>query len=205
MFSSCLPHNQTILPEIPDFDSAGTLFTNETHVLAGYQKDIKNTMVSGIGGKREGLETYMETAIRETVEELFHVKHVPLVLIRKIILTVKPQDVGKNGSYILVIYNFNDLEKILKIVRRMLTSCPIYKKIPKTVIALILERKTRVKGAEIIHLCILPMIKNARLDIAFHEDVLMILADQFSSCSIQSPLSSQDPEPMSLIDPEQSQ
>ena len=165
-----------VFPIISKFDSAGTLFTNGTHVLAGYQKDPTSPTVSGIGGKREGSEWYMETAIRETVEELFHIDPVPATLIRRIILSVEPTRVEKMGSYVLVIYNFKDLEKILEIVRNEIKLSPVYKTLPKTVSDLMLERILAPDSrAEITHLCLVPLVKNAKMDISFQEDIHFVV------------------------------
>jgi hypothetical protein len=165
-----------VSPTIPDFDAAGTLFTNGTHVLAGYQKDLTKPTVSGIGGKREGSETYMQTAIRETVEELFHIDSVSAILIRRIILAVEPTRVEKTGSYVLVIYNFKDLEKILEIVRNEIKISPVYKVLPKTVSDLMLERILAVEPrAEVTHLCLVPLVKDARMDLSFQEDLELVV------------------------------
>lgn len=52
-----------------DYNSAGIIFTDGKHVLAGYQK---NRFFSGIGGSKEPSETDPKfTAIREMLEELF--------------------------------------------------------------------------------------------------------------------------------------
>jgi hypothetical protein len=52
-----------------EYNSAGIIFTDETHVLAGYQK---NKFYSGIGGKKELSDLSVKfTAIREMLEELF--------------------------------------------------------------------------------------------------------------------------------------
>lgn len=52
-----------------EYNSAGIIFTDEKHVLAGYQK---NKFYSGIGGKKELSDLSVKfTAIREMLEELF--------------------------------------------------------------------------------------------------------------------------------------
>ena len=164
------------LPEIPDFRAAGTLFTNGSHVLAAYQKDSSNPTVSGIGGKREGSETYMETAMRETVEELFGVDKVSYGLICKLAIRLQPLHVQKINSYVLVVYNFNELEKIIEIVRREIKTSPVYLVFPKTVSDLVLNRVYEVEPApEIMHLAILPIVKNSIMDTEFVEDIRIVL------------------------------
>ena len=164
------------LPEIPDFSAAGTLFTNRSHVLAAYQKDSSNPTVSGIGGKREGSETYMETAMRETVEELFGLNKVSYGLICKLAIVLKPLNVQKINSYVLVVYSFNELEKIIETVRREIKTSPVYLVFPKTVSDLVLKRVSDVHPApEIMHLAILPIVKNSILDAEFVEDIRIVL------------------------------
>ena len=179
MFSSCIPRRiLTPLPIITDFAAAGTLFTNGIHVLAGYQKDYTSPSISGIGGKREGTETYMETALRETVEELFGLTSVPLVLLRRVLGLMEPRRVHKNGFYVLVIYNFDDLEEIIKLVKREIRVSPLYDTFPKSISDLLLDRKTDIDSgvkAEISHLCLIPVIKNATIDVEFLEDLAIVL------------------------------
>ena len=174
------------LPIITDFLAAGTLFTNGTHVLAGYQKGYTSPSISGIGGKREGTETYMETALRETVEELFGLSVVPLVLLSRMKGLLEPRRIHKTGSYVLVIYNFNDLEKILELVKRDVKVSPLYKTLPKSISELLLDRTMPVENLpvvnlpvanlpEISHLCLLPVMKNCIIDVEFLEDIDIIL------------------------------
>ena len=59
---------------VENFRAAGSVFTDSKIILAGYQPRKKKPFISGIGGKREEGESYMDTAIRETVEELFEFK-----------------------------------------------------------------------------------------------------------------------------------
>jgi len=164
------------LPIIADFLAAGTLFTNGTHVLAGYQKGYTSPSISGIGGKREGTESYIETALRETVEELFGLSVVPLVLLNRMKGLLEPRRIHKTGSYVLVIYNFNDLEKILELVRRDVKVSPLYKTLPKSISELMLDRSMPVENPpEISHLCLLPVVKNCIIDVEFLEDIDIIL------------------------------
>jgi hypothetical protein len=176
MFSCFKASKKPDLPEITDFAAAGTLFTNESHVLAAYQKDSTNPTVSGIGGKREGSELYMETAIRETVEELFGIEKVPYGLICKLIVRLKPTKVHKIGTYVMVVYKFSELEKIIEIVKRDLKSSPLYSTLPKTIMELILTRVSDKEPLpEVLHLAILPIVKNSILDVEFVEDVRILL------------------------------
>ena len=54
---------------------AGIMFTDKNSVLAGYSSH--KLAITGIGGKKKGDETAIQTAIRETVEELFELEEIP--------------------------------------------------------------------------------------------------------------------------------
>ena len=59
-------------PEMEDeWHSAGILFTTDNTVFVGYKIVNDNWQISGFGGKRNEDETYIQTAIRETLEELY--------------------------------------------------------------------------------------------------------------------------------------
>ena len=178
MFSFCIPRPRQVLPEISHYNSAGCLFTNGTHFLAAYQHDFERPTVSGIGGKREAGEKYMETAIRETVEELFGFKKVSPALIDRIISKMEPRSVKQTGPYVLVIYNFNDLEKMIEIVRREVTTSPLYKVFPRTLIDLVLKRELQADPRpEVFYLSLLPAVKNATINLDFLGDIEVILED----------------------------
>lgn len=134
--------------------SAGIVFKSETHVLMGYQPD-KN-MISGIGGKPIGHETLIETAFRETIEELFGVQP------SKELLTVLVDNFGfkpevKNGSYTMFIYTIDELLRFLCVVKSYSGSSPYYTTFPTSVESLIFNRRTPL-GVEVSHLCMVPII-----------------------------------------------
>ena len=62
---------------------AGIMFTNGSLVLSGYSQH-KNKL-TGIGGKKENNELPYETALRETMEELFELKEIPTELYKNIL------------------------------------------------------------------------------------------------------------------------
>lgn len=128
------------------FEAAGCVFTDGKLILAGYQPRKRNPFISGIGGKKEKEETYMQTAIRETIEELFEIYFedgkIPIECINKIIESVKPLNIIKNGSYIIVLYTFDELSHILKIIKKYkIDISKMYSKYPENVIDLIFNRK----------------------------------------------------------------
>jgi len=141
--------------------SAGIVFKSETHVLMGYQPD-KN-MISGIGGKPIGHETPIETAFRETIEELFGIqpsKELLEVLVNN--FGFKPE--VKNSSYTMFIYTIEELLRFLCVVKSYSGSSPYYTNFPTSLDSLIFNRRTPL-GVEVGHLCMVPIIH-----VPFHID-----------------------------------
>lgn len=144
------------------FKAAGVAFTNGVHVLAGYQPHKKHPSISGIGGSRERGENYMQTALRECVEELFEPSSIPKSLLTKL-ARIAPQKVIQTGSYINAIYTFDDLQTMLTLMKRLGLRSPLYEIFPKTLMDLIMKRTpsptpTPTKTAEISHLALLPVV-----------------------------------------------
>jgi len=130
--------------------NAGCLFTNGTHVLAGYQGCI-----SGIGGKAEEGEEPQATALRETLEEIFGIYGFDIEKIR-----VEPKKIIVKKSYTIFVYDFDDLESICSILKRSVGVSPMYSEIPTTVWELIVKRlpvETEVRA-----LCLLPVVDHPR-------------------------------------------
>lgn len=138
------------------FKAAGVAFTNGVHVLAGYQPHKKHSSISGIGGSRERGENYMQTALRECVEELFEPPSIPKSLLPKL-ASIAPQKVIQSGFYINAIYTFDDLHRMLLIMKRSGLISPLYKTFPKTLMELIMNRAS-TPTAEISHLALLPVV-----------------------------------------------
>jgi hypothetical protein len=141
------------------YNCAGAIFTNGTHILAGYQPNKKRPFISGIGGKMEPAETFIETAIRETIEEVLGVNVVPPKLIHDVINSVKWKRLIQNDGYAIVVYTFEDLFNILKICVVHIKNSPIYKKIPTNLEELLFKR-IPLKRSEISQLCLLPVVKH---------------------------------------------
>jgi hypothetical protein len=160
-----------------EFKAAGVAFTNGYHVLAGYQPHKKYPTISGIGGSREADESYMQTGLRECIEELFAPIYIPKSLIPKLSVII-PKKVVKSGTYINIIYTFEDLQLMLKIIKRSGIDSPLYKIFPKTLNELIMSRIPD-KSAEISHLALLPVISS----ISAHTFMdPMFLADMSNFC-----------------------
>jgi len=139
------------------YKAAGCVFTDGKIILAGYQPRKKVPTISGIGGKKEAGETYMDTAIRETVEELFEVE-VSADLIKEL-KAIPPEKIVQNGSYIIAVYTFINLEEMLKHMKRKGITSKLYDTMPLTLMELIFNRKL-VENPEISHLALLPLVKH---------------------------------------------
>ena len=148
-----------VLPVYPGHMGAGCVFSDGKHILVGYQPNKKKPGIRGIGGHKEGNETYLETAYRETLEELFHIEatQIPTGLIAKLSTTLKPQHYKMKKGYVMVFLTFKDLETLLILCQKAGLRSPLYSKLPKTLIETIQMRGIDLK-AEISTLCLLPVV-----------------------------------------------
>ena len=136
---------------------AGCMFVNSTHVLAGLHTPRKRSeiRVCGMCGKTESGETWYTTAIRETIEELFHVHVIPTSLYSAL-LCIEPSQViyHEEDSYVCIVYGIEDLPRFLKICRHFLHS-PLYSSFPRSVDELLTGRVSIV-DAEIMQFILWP-------------------------------------------------
>jgi hypothetical protein len=147
------------VPNYPNHMGAGCVFTDGKHILCGYQPHKKKPGITGIGGHKEGDETYLQTAYRETIEELFHVTNttIPVGLLDTLIRTMRPKKIKMKKGYVLVTFDFTDLQQLLKVCKKAGLRSPLYKKIPKNLMEAIQLREIDLK-AEISCLCLLPVV-----------------------------------------------
>ncbi len=137
--------------------SAGCMFLGPEHVVVGLQRTRSSEVrISGLGGKREAEESWYETAIRETVEELFHVSEIPAALLDAL-AKLQPLDVlfQTRAGYVCIVYNIQDLPVFLRICRRFLQSSPLYPTFPTSIASLLLDRRIAV-DAEVLQLLLWP-------------------------------------------------
>jgi hypothetical protein len=157
-----------------NFKAAGCVFMSKTHILAAYQPNKKYSHISGLGGKREANETYMETALRETLEELFDLE-APLNLIQRIKDTLIPRRILLEGSYVCIVYDLDQLVEILFLCNESLRQLDLYPGgCPLTVEDLILKRSV-MSRSEVSHLCLLPLINSLKIDRFFLKDINNLL------------------------------
>ncbi len=160
---------------LDDFDAAGVAFITNTHILAGYQPHKSEPTITGIGGKREGGELYLQTALREAVEEIFHISNVDSRLIKHLSRVCKPITTIVQGGYVIVVYDFHTLTTFLKIVSTYDLYTPIYDEMPLTVSDLILNRRVHPK-AEISHLVLVPLVHHSPIGPFIHHEFLADMA-----------------------------
>jgi len=231
---------QSIMSINTDYKAAGVIFTNNTHIIAGYQQDEQNEQAntyafSGFGGKKELSDNDNPnfTAIREMLEELFDIQvnssnitneqaksNIELLeqmmydldnmnivdknihsdvkihlnyliqinqastiysdedreqnkikvtnLIKEIMLIPVDKYIYHN-SYVNFVYNFNQLEEILHIIRNHNFTSKYYDDIPINIIDLISKRK--YSDGEIESLALLPLQENLQVHKLFIEDI----------------------------------
>ena len=165
-----LSQKERCLQSFDNYTSAGTIFTDGRLILAGYQPH--KMYISGIGGSKKPHETYTETALREMLEELFEINKIPGPLISDIVNTVKPQKVLQNKQYVMLVYTFTDLDRILELLSKYDLSSRAYDTIPTTLLELLFSRKFHEKN-EISHLCLLPLIRSS-IDSYLLEDIKLL-------------------------------
>jgi hypothetical protein len=173
---------QPVIPpiQVPRYDifmGAGCVFTDGKHILGGYQPHKAKPCISGIGGHAEGGESYLQTAYRETIEEIFHVSTVPKALVDTLIRTMTPRNIRMKKGYVLVQFTFTDFEIFLRLCKQAKLQSPLYTKLPKNLLDTIQMRKTN-KEAEISALCLLPIVNhNSRICQFVHPGFLHDLSE----------------------------
>lgn len=147
---------------------SGCLFTNHSHVLAGMQR----SGLSGLGGKMRFTEIAIETAWRETLEELFGF-HSNFIKDRMYeVCSIRPFRVIVDTKYVCFVYTFKDLEKALSILKKYHPISPFYRYFPTTVSDLVLNRRDFLgQGSEVGALALLPASTELSLDPVFLDDL----------------------------------
>lgn len=161
-----------------NYKASGVLFTNGTHMLAGYQSNKKTSFISGIGGTRENGETYFETAIRETLEELFEIYIITEKLFQDIKEHLIPKKVIQIKQYINIIFSFSDLQILMDLIKKHNIISELYVSFPSNINDLIFNRKLLDKKVEISHLCILPLVNysnTSHIDRHFLSDISQVM------------------------------
>jgi len=154
------------------FSAAGILFQHDTKFLSGWNPSLGAW--SGFGGKRRGIETSIQTAIREVVEELFQVNirtdHIgPLEVI------LSPFDFEQNGDYVVFFMNVSSLFQISVFLEKKGYRSPLYSSFPTNAVDLV-EARILPEGNtyEITHLCFLDAsFSSGPIDPYFKSDLVL--------------------------------
>jgi hypothetical protein len=151
------------------YTGAGCIFTDGIQILGGYQP--KGPYISGLGGHRINGEDYHQTAIRETVEELFDAEPS-----EELIYQLQSIPYSKrilNGPYVALVYNFDDLRTFMEICKVHLNTSTLYKIFPVSLIELVFNRIHDEKS-EVQQLYILPLNHELSIDKNFLNDLLQL-------------------------------
>lgn len=153
------------------FNAAGILFQDGNQFLSGWNPSLDSW--SGFGGKRHGVETSIETAIRETVEEIFQVnpsKEDTSTLEEQL----SPFDFKMNGDYVVFFMNVSSLFQISLFLEKKGYRSPLYDSFPTTVTDFIEKRKLPEQhDYEISHLCLLKADFVGKIDRYFQSDLCL--------------------------------
>jgi len=168
--------------------SAGCVFTDGKLILTGLQKKYGKMLLSGIGGRKKPDDASIhETAIRETIEEIFDIEPVDKQLIEDIIDNIVPTNILESVEYVNYIYTMNDLENMINRCSHYIypsghipankftgTITRLYKIYPISINDLIWTRNIH-QNAEIKTLCLLPLENDFTIDIYFKADIQQII------------------------------
>jgi len=145
---------------------AGCLFIQYGYALVGYSQKYKH--YSGFGGKQNIDETPIQTALRETAEELLgfdptktELEHLEKLLEHKKLIT--------RNNYAFLVLNIDELSVFSNVFGAR--QSPYYKTIPKNTAQFILERNP-TETAEITEIKIIKVVSstNGDVDKEFIED-----------------------------------
>jgi hypothetical protein len=132
---------------------AGILFTNRIMVLCGYKSEKQS--ITGIGGKMYKGETACQTAVRETIEELFEFENIPTVLLSNLVDVLIFDNLMAYRGYTTFIMDFYELDKIFTEVGKFNLKSRCYQTIPKNLIELVMCRIPN-NTVELSHLALIP-------------------------------------------------
>jgi hypothetical protein len=159
--------------DVEYFKAAGCVFTNGAHILAGYQPRKKKPCITGIGGSRIKGEIFMDTAIRETLEELFEFETIPPKLIAEV-QDFQPMNVIQVSNYVMVIYSFETLESIMRLASTYPVKSRVYYTMPLTLLDLLLKRIPS-GNEEITHMTLLPLVEGLKIQSEFVNDIQEVI------------------------------
>ena len=147
---------------------AGIFFTDGKIFLCGFSQ-YKNK-ITGIGGKKQNNELPYETALRETLEEIFEFDNIPFELLNELNASLTFNNIIGSKKYTNFIMSLHDLELILNIVNKYHLKSRVYKTLPKNLGELIYQREY-VNNIEISKLYFFPLKENPNFDFSLNLDI----------------------------------
>ena len=133
--------------------SAGCLFLENNTALCGYAP--KYGTYTGFGGKSLHGELPIETAIRETLEELYGINPSKKI-IYDLVNLLKQYPFDERKGYYFLICSFEDIGIFYRILQKHSVTSPYYKELPTDIDELIKNRLPDFE-AEIYDLSIKPI------------------------------------------------
>ena len=152
---------------------AGIFFTDGNLFLCGYSQH-KNK-ITGIGGKKQNNELPYETALRETLEEMFEFHNIPFELLNELNASLRFDNILSSKKYTNFIMSFHDLQLILNIINKYNLKSRVYKTLPKNFNELIYQREFVNNNIEISKLYFFPLKENPDFDFSLNLDILRYL------------------------------
>lgn len=168
-------------PEFADYKSAGCVFTNGKLVLGGFHP--YKTAISGIGGKKNAASDrdYVDTAFRETLEELFGWKTVAPELVAHVRarMPTGKHDYYAKYKYVAITYSFEDLDAMLRALPT--ASSEFYEVMPRNTADLLLMRLKPTKQQEVMQLALLPVEDGLKIAEEFSEDIKHMVSEYYTA------------------------
>jgi len=152
---------------------AGIFFTDGNLFLCGYSQH-KNK-ITGIGGKKQNNELPYETALRETLEEMFEFNNIPFELLNELNASLRFDNIISSKKYTNFIMSFHDLQLILNIINKYNLKSRVYKTLPKNFNELIYQREFVNNNIEISKLYFFQLKENPDFDFSLNLDILRYL------------------------------
>ena len=147
---------------------AGCLFIQKGYALVGYSQKYKH--YSGFGGKQNAGETHIQTALRETAEELLGIDPTKTEL-DQLVKILEDKKLITRNNYAILVLTIDDISVFSTVFGARVS--PYYKTIPKNCSRFILERNP-TETAEITEMKIIKVVSasNGDVDNEFIEDCI---------------------------------
>ena len=139
--------------------ASGCIFIQNTYVLCGFTPKIAR--YSGFGGKpKSPTELTRETAIRETLEELFGIES-SSEIIDRIVEATRDRPLIERDGYAIIVLSINDIEIFSSELIHLSLLSPYYKEIPTKFTDLI-SKRILCEKQEVTELKLIDMVSDEK-------------------------------------------